>query len=102
MHSYPIAYSVIVLPFSVVRWRAFKTGRVDALAEIGTKSLWGLSGVLDLALFLVMRRDFLLFRDEPNADGQPPALPVEEQPLTIGAGDQGTLFPLQDTSRSPA
>jgi hypothetical protein len=75
VYSYPVAYSIIVLPSSVVRWKALLHGDVSAVAQISTKALWNLSGAVDVALFVMTRRDVFLFRDDANPDGQAPAAP---------------------------
>jgi len=36
------------------------------IAQLITKVIWNLSGVLDVVLFFMTRRDVLLFRDSPD------------------------------------
>jgi hypothetical protein len=48
-----------------VRWKSFKN-MSGPIAQLTTKAIWNLSGVLDVVLFFMTRRDVLLFRDSPN------------------------------------
>jgi hypothetical protein len=82
MRSYPLAYSVIVLPFSIVRWNGFKTGYASPASELSTKALWGLSGVFDAMLFFLTRPNILRFDDPPEI--QPPTFEGEEHSTTSG------------------
>ena len=63
MHSYPLVYSVIVLPLSVVRWiTGFGTNahQIPSVATFIVIFIYGLSGVLNAILFLLTRSELLL------------------------------------------
>jgi len=85
-HSYPIAYSIIVLPFSVVRWDGFRKGYASPVAELSTKALWGLSGVFDVTLYFLTRPTVLRFAG-PGPDGEAPGLQQEGASMTSETGD---------------
>jgi len=88
---YPIAYCLIVMPLSVVRWIAFKQiatygkSNISPVATFTVAVILGLSGVIDAVLYLLTRR-WLFFpqrRDEPHAPG--PVVHAEKSPSTSGS-----------------
>jgi len=89
MIVYPVIYSAIVLPISVVRWLQLTHKTTNLAVVLSTKSLLGLSGVLDVLVFLVTRRRDVLSFNDPNPDGQAPALFPLEAPTEIQM-DEGT------------
>ncbi|KAG8726784.1 hypothetical protein FRC12_023088 [Ceratobasidium sp. 428] len=79
MLYYPLAYTILVLPLSVVRWMAFANPDLDALtmAPLGTATmvfhaLYRLSGVINVVLVLGTRPNVLLLgkrdRDEDEEE----------------------------------
>lgn len=69
--SYPVAYSVVVLPLSVVRWMTFSEqgcGRstVPAAATFSAVFLHGCFGFVNVVLLLTTRPTLLLFDDPRN------------------------------------
>jgi hypothetical protein len=69
MIAYPLAYSLIVLPLCVVRWVGFSqeahSQTMPSAATITVVALFGLSGAVNVVLFLSTRPDRLLFAKEP-------------------------------------
>jgi hypothetical protein len=74
--SYPVIYSAIVLPFSIVRWHELTHGATGLVSMLSTKAIWGLSGVLDVSVFLLTRPTALSF-DQPSMYGGPPTSSFE-------------------------
>ncbi|KLO14640.1 hypothetical protein SCHPADRAFT_939323 [Schizopora paradoxa] len=70
--AYPVAYSIIVLPLSIVRWLAFTSkpgcGRssVPSAATFITVFLHGCFGFVNVVLLLTTRQTLLLFDDPRN------------------------------------
>jgi hypothetical protein len=58
--SYPLAYSVLVLPFSIVRWSAYDHKRVSSAASFFVMSMYNLSGAVNVLLLLIVRPYLLL------------------------------------------
>ncbi|KAJ6594294.1 hypothetical protein B0H19DRAFT_1094861 [Mycena capillaripes] len=71
MIAYPACYCVLILPLSVVRWLAFTRGStsIPSAATFGVISLYGLSGVINVALLLYTRPNSVLFRGDACDDG---------------------------------
>ena len=63
--SYPLAYSVLLLPFSIVRWSAYDHKRVPSAASFFAMSLYNLSGAVNV-LLLVIVRPYLLLLTRPE------------------------------------
>ena len=63
--SYPLAYSVLVLPFSVVRWTQYDHKRVSSAAAFFVMSMYNLSGAVNV-LLLVIVRPYLLLLTRPE------------------------------------
>jgi hypothetical protein len=73
VHSYPLVYSVIVLPLSVVRWiTGFGTNphQMSSAATIIVISIYSLSGALNAMLFLLTRSDLLLLGNASSAQSK--------------------------------
>lgn len=67
--GYPVIYSIIILPLSIVRWITFAAGD-KAVKSAGTFAvifLFGLSGAANVLLLLTTRPNLLLF-DSRNYD----------------------------------
>jgi hypothetical protein len=69
LFSYPLAYSLVILPLSVARWSQFqhKSGSVPSAATFFGVSMFSLSGAINVCLFLLVRPRLLLFNlpEEP-------------------------------------
>ncbi|KAJ7451761.1 hypothetical protein B0H11DRAFT_2075009 [Mycena galericulata] len=65
MIAYPVCYSVLVLPLSVVRWIGFTQAdrTIPSAATFAVISVYGLSGALNVALLLNTRPNSVLFGD---------------------------------------
>ncbi|KAH9002018.1 hypothetical protein EDB86DRAFT_3074362 [Lactarius hatsudake] len=68
MLSYPIAYSFVVLPISIVRWVGFHKNTPSA-ATFFAVSTFNLSGAINVLLFLIVRRELLLFSSPEEYSG---------------------------------
>jgi hypothetical protein len=77
--SYPLAYSLVVLPLSIARWSLFSHRNVSSAATFFGVSMFNLSGAINVLLLLVVRPRLLLF--------VPPANTVE---TTIDPGRHST------------
>jgi hypothetical protein len=73
-NSYPIIYSITALPVTIMTFQRFKT--IDSKFLLITESFWNLSGMLDVFLFFMTRRNVLTFRDVPV--GHIPELHAED------------------------
>jgi len=66
--AYPLVYSTLILPLSVVRWIAFVQergggeNRIPSSATFTVISIYGLSGAFNVILFVVTRPESILFR----------------------------------------
>ena len=61
LFSYPLAYSLVVLPVSIARWSSFNHKSVSSAATFFAVSMHDLSGAINVFLFLVVRPQLLLF-----------------------------------------
>jgi len=67
MLAYPIVYSILILPLSIVRWIGFEqesddgVNRIGAPATIAVISIYGLSGLFNVVLLLTTRPNSVLF-----------------------------------------
>jgi hypothetical protein len=68
--SYPLAYSLVVLPLSVARWSQFRHKSVTSAATFFGVSMFNLSGAINVCLFLLVRPQLLLFTP-PEEPGEP-------------------------------
>jgi len=86
MHSYPLVYSVIVLPLSIVRWiTGFGTNphHIPSAATFIVISIYSLSGAFNAMLFLLTRSDLLLLGNTSSVPGKGLGL-APGIPLTVG------------------
>ena len=63
---YPICYTILVLPLSIVRWRTFRTPahlnlQTPFAVTAVVVTIFGLSGVANVVLITLTRRNLLLF-----------------------------------------
>ena len=63
---YPICYTILVLPLSIVRWRTFRApGQQQLQTPFAVTAvvitIFGLSGVVNVVLIMLTRRNLLLF-----------------------------------------
>jgi hypothetical protein len=64
--SYPLAYSIVVLPLSAARWSLFDHKKVPSAATFFGVSMFNLSGAINVALLRIVRPQLLLLtRPEP-------------------------------------
>ncbi|KAH9002022.1 hypothetical protein EDB86DRAFT_2827471 [Lactarius hatsudake] len=61
MLFYPLGYSLVVLPLSVVRWSLSSHKNVPSAAAFFAVSMFNLSGAINVLLFLIVRPRLLLF-----------------------------------------
>jgi len=86
--AYPFAYSIVVLPVSVVRWIEFGqtahngVSTVPSAAAFATAFLHNSFGAVNVALLLTTRPNLLLFQ-RPERDGEAPL--VERKGRTTAA-----------------
>lgn len=73
---YPLAYSIVVLPLSIVRWMTFSAAahdcgrsKISAAATLAAASLHGCFGFVNVLLLLKTRQALLLF-DDPRQPQQ--------------------------------
>jgi hypothetical protein len=59
--SYPLAYSLVVLPVSVARWLQYTHKDIPSAAMLFGQSMLNLSGAINVLLFLTIRPNLLLF-----------------------------------------
>ena len=83
MFSYPLAYSLIVLPLSIARWLQFNGKHVSSAATFFGVSVFNLSGAINVLLFLIVRPQLLLF--SPPEDFIEPKTASLGQPTTGSA-----------------
>ncbi|KAF8893529.1 hypothetical protein BD779DRAFT_1506741 [Infundibulicybe gibba] len=80
-YSYPVVYSILILPLSVVRWIGFvqerggKPSNIASSATITVIAIYGLSGLFNVILLLTTRPNSILFgRRVEYYTGQAPSL----------------------------
>jgi hypothetical protein len=86
LFSYPLAYSLVVLPLSVARWLQFQHKSVPSAATFFGSSMFGLSGTINVCLFLLVRPQLLLFT--------PPEEPVEPERQLARPGMNLAMLPV--------
>ncbi|KAK0195075.1 hypothetical protein F5146DRAFT_1109451 [Armillaria mellea] len=65
---YPVVYSILVLPLSVVRWITFNgRNQLGSEANLIVISIYGLSGMMNVILLLVTRPNSVLFGNTGRA-----------------------------------
>ncbi|EIN11597.1 hypothetical protein PUNSTDRAFT_124875 [Punctularia strigosozonata HHB-11173 SS5] len=60
--AYPVTYSIVTLPLSVVRWITFRTGIESSALTFAIDPIFCLGGFANVLLLLLFRSDLLLFR----------------------------------------
>jgi len=124
MASYPLAYSLVILPLSVARWSQFSHKTVPSAATFFGVSLFRLSGAINVLLLLLVRPRLLLFvppvntvetATDPgrhsttgsakyNLSLQPTAMNElgerSWKPTSRGSGNNIALSPVNSTARS--
>jgi hypothetical protein len=84
--SYPLAYSLVVLPLTIARWSLFNGKKVSSAATFFSVSVFNLSGAINVILFLIVRPRLLLF-------SPPEELSEPEEVAEIGQPASGsTIF----------
>ena len=68
--SYPLAYSLVVLPLMIPHWLLFSNKSVPSAAIFFGDIMLNLSGAIDVLLFLIVRPHILLFTS-PEEPGEP-------------------------------
>jgi len=69
MLLYPVVYSVLVIPETVVRWLEFgHTVHIKYPATLAVQAIFDLNGFIDVVVFLSTRRGLLLFDTEEVTD----------------------------------
>ena len=84
--SYPLAYSLMVLPVSIARWSLFNHKEVSSAATFFSVSIFNLSGAINVLLFLIVRPQLLLFSP-----------PEESEEVELGPTTGSAIFP--DTAK---
>ena len=59
--SYPLVYSLMVVPLSITRWLSFSHKNVPSAALFFGNIIFNLSGAANVLLFLIVRPHLLLF-----------------------------------------
>ncbi|KAI9463568.1 hypothetical protein BJY52DRAFT_1184588 [Lactarius psammicola] len=84
--AYPLGYSLVVLPVSVVRWSLSSHKKVPSAAAFFAVSMFNLSGAINVLLFLIVRPQLLLF---PPPEDSSETDAVDLGPTTTGSA----IFP---------
>jgi len=63
---YPVAYTILVLPLSVVRWINFKTDSIPFGALFAVSTIFQLTGLVNVILFLGFRGSVTLLSNPEN------------------------------------
>ncbi|KAF8271052.1 hypothetical protein EI94DRAFT_1721231 [Lactarius quietus] len=83
MLYYPLAYSITVLPVSIIRWSLFNHKNVTSAATFFGSFVFNLSGAINVLLFLTIRPQLLLF--SPPDEFSEPERTELPQPATGSA-----------------
>ena len=80
---YPICYTILVLPLSIVRWRTFRPPTHQELhtpfaVTAVVVTIFGLSGVVNVLLIMLTRRNLLLFGQRRGVVSTPESRNVNE------------------------
>jgi hypothetical protein len=59
--SYPLAYSLVVLPLTAARWLLFNHHYVLPAVTFSADTMFHFSGAINVLLFLIIRPELLLF-----------------------------------------
>jgi len=88
---YPICYTILVLPLSIVRWRTFRPPgqqqpETPFVVTAVVVTVFGLSGVINVVLVMLTRPNLLLF-------GQRRGVVSTQESRNVNAGTIGSGFP---------
>ena len=77
---YPICYTVLVLPLSIVRWRTFRSPKLQTPFAVTAVvvTVFGLSGVVNVVLITLTRRNLLLFGRRRGVVSTPESMNIHE------------------------
>jgi len=80
---YPICYTILVVPLSIVRWRIFRSPAHLKLqppfaVTAVVVTIFGLSGVINVVLITLTRRNLLLFGQRRGVVSTPESMNVNE------------------------
>ena len=83
--SYPLAYSIVVLPLSATRWLQFSGRHVPSAVTFVGVSMFNLSGAVNVFLLLTVRPQLLLLtRPDKDGPGEPDIQLTPQNPQTTG------------------
>jgi hypothetical protein len=82
LSSYPLGYSLVVLPLTIARCVQFAHHDVSSAVIFFTVSIFNLSGVVNVLLFLIVRPRLLLLPRLKELDGQK----IQSTPTRQGTG----------------
>ncbi|KAH9048658.1 hypothetical protein EDB83DRAFT_2632661 [Lactarius deliciosus] len=71
LSSYPLAYTIMVIPLSISRWLHFSHKGVPSAATFFGLMMFNLSGALNVLLFLIVRPRLLLFTPPEGVQPKP-------------------------------
>lgn len=81
-NRYPVAYTFVVLPVSIVRWTTFTKHSVPDAATFFSIFLHDTFGAVNVILLLTTRQELLLFKDPREARAQHRATEMGRAPET--------------------
>jgi len=73
--AYPVAYTIVVLPVSIVRWATFTGHSIPDAATFFTVFLHDSFGLVNVILLLTTRHGLLMFEDSTTKDQTTQSLP---------------------------
>lgn len=87
---YPICYTILVLPLSIVRWRTFRTPanlnlQTPFAVTAVVVTIFGLSGVANVVLITLTRRNLLLFGQRRGVVSTQESMNVNEGRFGLGS-----------------
>jgi hypothetical protein len=92
LSSYPLAYTIVVLPITIARWLLFSNHHVPSAVIFFGVSMFYLSGATNVLLFLIIRPGLLLF---------PRPEQLDEQELQLTTRDDTGAANLSDSANFP-
>lgn len=96
-NRYPVIYSILILPLSIVRWIGFaqesggKESHISAAATMAVISIYGLSGACNVILLLITRPNSILFGngvDYAPRRGTPGLAIYKSSSINVAVGEQ--------------
>lgn len=98
-YSYPLAYSLTVLPLSIARWSSFNGAHVSSAATFFAVSMYNLSGAINVFLLLAVRPQLLLLiRPDPDELVEPE---IELAPQNLRGNGDGRFLEAAKYQLSP-